>query len=51
MATWANTEAMQLSLDRIRKGELVTFSPGRVKTDYNFHIVHTPIFSASMACS
>lgn len=28
--------------DRIRKGELVTFSPTRVKTDYNFHIVHTP---------
>ena len=28
--------------DRIRKGELVTFSPARVKTDYNFHIVHTP---------
>lgn len=28
--------------DRIRKGELVTFSSGRVKTDYNFHIVHTP---------
>jgi LysR family transcriptional regulator, glycine cleavage system transcriptional activator len=28
--------------DRIRKGELVTFSSARVKTDYNFHIVHTP---------
>lgn len=28
--------------DRIRKGELVTFSQGRVKTDYNFHIVHAP---------
>jgi LysR family glycine cleavage system transcriptional activator len=28
--------------DRISRGELVTFSPARVKTDYNFYIVHTP---------
>jgi LysR family glycine cleavage system transcriptional activator len=28
--------------DRIRRGELVTFSPARVKTEYNFFIVHTP---------
>jgi LysR family transcriptional regulator, glycine cleavage system transcriptional activator len=28
--------------DRIKSGELVTFSPARVKTDYNFFIVHTP---------
>lgn len=28
--------------DRIHKGELVLFSPVRVRTDYNFHIVHTP---------
>jgi LysR family glycine cleavage system transcriptional activator len=28
--------------DRVNKGELVIFAPPRVKTDYNFHIVHTP---------
>ncbi len=28
--------------DRMKRGELVTFSPTRVKTDYNFYIVHTP---------
>jgi LysR family glycine cleavage system transcriptional activator len=28
--------------DRIKSGELVTFSPARVKTEYNFFIVHTP---------
>ena len=28
--------------DRIKRSELVTFSPARVKTDYNFYIVHTP---------
>jgi DNA-binding transcriptional LysR family regulator len=28
--------------DRIRRGELVTFSAARVKTEYNFFIVHTP---------
>jgi LysR family glycine cleavage system transcriptional activator len=28
--------------DRIKRGELVTFSPARVKTEYNFFIVHTP---------
>lgn len=28
--------------DRIRLGELVTFSSARVKTEYNFFIVHTP---------
>jgi len=28
--------------DRMRRGELVTFSAARVKTDYNFYIVHTP---------
>jgi LysR family glycine cleavage system transcriptional activator len=28
--------------DRIQKGGLVFFSPVRVRTDYNFHIVHTP---------
>jgi LysR family glycine cleavage system transcriptional activator len=27
--------------DRIRRGELVTFSAARVKTEYNFFIVHT----------
>jgi LysR family transcriptional regulator, glycine cleavage system transcriptional activator len=28
--------------DRIKRGELVTFSSARVKTEYNFFIVHTP---------
>ena len=28
--------------DRIRRGELVLFSPARVRTEYNFFIVHTP---------
>lgn len=28
--------------DRIKRGELVTFSQARVKTEYNFFIVHTP---------
>jgi LysR family glycine cleavage system transcriptional activator len=28
--------------DRIKRGELVAFSPARVKTEYNFFIVHTP---------
>ena len=28
--------------DRIKRGELVLFSPARVKTEYNFFIVHTP---------
>jgi LysR family glycine cleavage system transcriptional activator len=28
--------------DRIKRGDLVTFSPARVKTEYNFFIVHTP---------
>jgi LysR family glycine cleavage system transcriptional activator len=28
--------------DRIKRGELVTFSPARVKTEYNFFVVHTP---------
>jgi LysR family glycine cleavage system transcriptional activator len=28
--------------DQIDNGELVAFSPVRIKTDYNFHIVHTP---------
>lgn len=28
--------------DRIKRGELVSFSPARVKTEYNFFIVHTP---------
>ena len=28
--------------DRIKRGELVTFSKARVKTGYNFFIVHTP---------
>ncbi|HEX5005626.1 MAG TPA: LysR substrate-binding domain-containing protein [Hyphomonadaceae bacterium] len=28
--------------DRVRRGELVTFSPARVRTEYNFFIVHTP---------
>jgi len=28
--------------DRIKAGELVTFSKARVRTDYNFYIVHTP---------
>ncbi len=28
--------------DRIARGELVTFSAARVKTEYNFFIVHTP---------
>ncbi len=28
--------------DRLKRGELVTFSSARVKTEYNFFIVHTP---------
>ncbi|MFT3725382.1 MAG: LysR substrate-binding domain-containing protein [Hyphomonadaceae bacterium] len=28
--------------NHINKGDLVAFSPVRVRTDYNFHIVHTP---------
>src|SRR5690606_33741187 len=28
--------------DRVGRGDLVTFSPTRVRTEYNFFIVHTP---------
>jgi LysR family glycine cleavage system transcriptional activator len=33
--------------ERVKRGELAVFGPARVRTEYTFHIVHTPNFRRS----